>query len=1400
MSSSTLYPDLHMPQAHRALTMPTVLPNSSPYSDAQRSLTRTTTAPTLSGDHSDNDEDRGHRGRRHHHRRRSSRRHGTASMMVYSSSSSSSSPPHPSLSSISTPLPLSGYMAASQFAISSALKVAMLSTSFGLGIARTVVSGVDQALGKVVKTVTGENHNEYGGLSPSQVTSLPFRAALLGINFSDVLVQTILEAVDGSVNLALSTIQDGMDLVDSLFGNGGTGHGQASETFREVWIILSRELASMNGASYPVLEGLRLFIAYIAIQFATSEAWEAQRIERHCQLVGLCYEALDEQNGSVNSWRAVRPWPIEWQQRSLPSETYSDDTSRHFMSASHALSPSRHVQAQALLPALPVEPSPSSSTARVVTLDSHHHGDGSTDLVTEPPRYHASQADPILECSPASGTEGGDNNIKEKKKQQVIAGMEGTSTDQQSSRSSTSPNSKYQGDDEGEEESLTRHFHRDLLPPPPSLGQVPVVEPTAPLPSGGSGEGNNESDDSVLYPILDWRDQPVPFSRVQTPVLTRRADRMEKLDTPAAAAAAALKSTAANSAVLEMTTEGRSPSSSSSPLYLSAGSQVVSYSQDFGAQSYGGCNESQSSIAHPKGPVPRSLFSDQQDHIHHPPQSQPTSPILDGPATSSNTNLPSSLPLHSHHSKERVASTRSLNDASTVYQQLGGEGCAPPPAAYEPNPELRQFLADSYRFSRFCSAMYGEQVLNWMGSPDIIPPPAAPTSTSGEAQGADGSGVSPVDHHFLAYTGTPLGSILYSSDEAATLRTGAIAEERYYAPRYYVLDDAASKQIVLVLRGTKSLHDLMVDLTCDAADLVLDHETAESDDDIYDQDEDDDDHRLNNTRRRCRKRPYKVHAGFLKAARTMASVDTVGIQERIHWALRDRPDYSLLLIGHSLGAGIASVLTLLWADPTTGFTPPLKSGASEDTTMALPPGRRVRCYAYGSPKVMCPRLSRRSTKLITSISYGDDVVGRLSLGSVRNIGHAMRALLALRPMSASTTTSTDAPESTTFRSMRPPSPPQTPSLVDSEGEEESMIDMEPVDATDFSNNQSRTSAPMGSATRAESSQEPLCTNTNTATGNNTATTATTSIGLEIVQKVIRWRLTKEAHLMEEFVEIRRAMHREMRRFESLNMDDDEEEDDDDILFNLSSSSLSSGNNNDNDNDVHARAGSHTGSRRRLTRRTRDNEDKCPALVPAGKVLWIRPSETEQAIQAQDERKHPVDNVLHQFEWDHPGDYAHHHNHHHPNQHQHQNLPFTDRFKENWKSAGHDVPLPRGLATGIGQDQQYSVNSDNAKARLDNNLGRTDPSSSASSSRPVPASYAPPQRSQHQSDQHQQQRISNRILYRMYATPQPEHVFEEMLFSRRMWSDHLPLTYEFVLAGKHAVPPSSTPAAGNSSSE
>ncbi|KAF8920920.1 hypothetical protein BGZ58_004238, partial [Dissophora ornata] len=586
------------------------------------------------------------------------------------------------------PIPLSAYISLSQVAISSALKVAMVSTSMSLGVARTIVSGIDTILGIAVKGVTGQSDERNQGLSPAFVASLPFRAALLGINFSDILVQTILETVDGSVNLALSTVQDGLDLMDTLFGPDSTS--QTGETFREVWAILNREFSQMNdgqgNGGYPPLEGMRLFMAYIAIQYATSEKWEAIRVRAQGRLVGECLESRDEELGSSTAWSATAAWPVEW------------------------TTGSRGLTAEELL----------------------------------------------------------------------------------------------------EEQR-----------------------------------------------VLELREQR----------------------------------------------EGRT--AASFPAYAPGASMV------------------------------------------------------------------------------------------------SGSG------SRTPNPELTNFLAASYRFSRFCSAMYGSLALEFMGAPERYPPPPIPVTTAPSAPPEPGATSTPTptpaatnasDHHFHCYTGTPLGSILYSSDTPATIQDG------YYSPRYYLLDDVETKQIVLVLRGTKSLHDLMIDLTCDAAELWLDHDTtplvdAQGNTFAYDVEFNND-----TTTPPRRKRPFKVHGGFLRAARTIASADTIGIQEKVKAALESRPDYSLLLIGHSLGAGIASILSMLWADPATGFTPEIpghtsarsSNGATAPNTPSsapglnsglglgfddgreqlylpgylpqnnvesfLPPGRRVRCYAYGIPRVMCPRMSKRAIK------------------------------------------------------------------------------------------------------------------------------------------------------------------------------------------------------------------------------------------------------------------------------------------------------------------------------------------------------------------------------------------------------------------------------------------------------
>ncbi|KAF9580185.1 hypothetical protein BGW38_003271 [Lunasporangiospora selenospora] len=1041
-------------------------------------------------------------------------------------------------------IPLSTYVAISQVAITSVLKVAMVSTSLSLGIARTVVSGVDKILNVAVKGVTGQSEDQL--ISPATIASLPFRAAILGINFSDILVKTILEAVDGSVNLALTTVQDGLDLLDNLFGPDSTS--QTGETFREVWAMLSREFYQTDEqgnmlANYPAFEGLRLFMAYVAIQYATSDMWETIRVRTQGRLVGECLESKDEKLGSSTAWSALAAWPEEW------------------------------------------------------TRD--HLGLNADELLEE---------QRLLEL---------------------------------------------------------RNF-----------------------------------------------------------------------------------------------------------------------------------------------------------------QNQRSSPRSSSPASDSQSSTPGSAAW----ARARMASRT-------------------------PNVELTNFLATSYRFSRFCSAMYGETLLELMGAPERFPPPPAPSSGSPTLSQTPPSPTStfppppasvaaaaasasfaasappagslprqprsrsplrraqtdPYQYHFYNYTGTPLGSILYSSDEAATIQDGL------YSPRYYLLDDVETKQIVLVMRGTKSLHDVMIDLTCDTSDLWLDHDTTP------------DTRRTKDGKKPLTKKPFKVHSGFLKAARTIASPETIGIQEKIKAALETRPDYSLLLIGHSLGAGIASILSLLWADPATGLTPEVPSHLSMRSSSAaplvglgltsglvltdrtrsrpgqggvrastseylpgylghsgpetfLPPGRRVRCHAYGTPKVMCPRLSKRAIKLVTSISYGDDVVGRLSLGSVRNIGHAMRALLAMRPM----------PQPTT-----PPSPPSSPSPGSSpnlecevlhETEDETLEELlecegdsiiqELRDRRQQEEDMARElelaqQAEAGTATTEGSRKR----NRDRRDGRKKQKEKTTqpaykSIGLEIVQKVIRWKLTKDERLFDEFMEIRRAMAEEMERHqESFEEGSDDEEE-----------------------------------KKEQEREARSHEwgiiksKVSPVLVPAGKVLWIRPTPLEKELENTETRQHPVDSVLHQFEWDHPifekgdpGSVLSHQLQQRLEEHRDDSASIRS-FKSTIRSSlyssspnaanassgsisgGGSPVLPsssslRESEAGEGRDMYLNIPGGRPLARRNS----FDSIATIESSTTTSAACL-----------HPENENTDKVLYRMYAVPNPENVFDEMLFSRRMWSDHLPLTYEFILAGKHAI--------------
>ncbi|CAG8526985.1 11601_t:CDS:2, partial [Cetraspora pellucida] len=181
-----------------------------------------------------------------------------------------------------------------------------------------------------------------------------------------------------------------------------------------------------------------------------------------------------------------------------------------------------------------------------------------------------------------------------------------------------------------------------------------------------------------------------------------------------------------------------------------------------------------------------------------------------------------------------------------------------------------------------------------------------------------------------------------------------------YQPTYYLIRDHTTRSIILALRGTMSVHDLIVDLTCEYEDFQFPEDIQRGD-----------------------STKYQIHKGIFKVAKTMATPGQSGVFEALKREMEANEGYGLVLVGHSLGAGVASLLALLFASPKTCMT---------TRWSRLPLGRNVHAYAFATPCVMSAALSRRLQPLVTSVAHGSDVVCRLSLGHVLDLRNMARFL------------------------------------------------------------------------------------------------------------------------------------------------------------------------------------------------------------------------------------------------------------------------------------------------------------------------------------------------------------------------------------------------------------------------
>nr|XP_032833531.1 sn1-specific diacylglycerol lipase beta isoform X2 [Petromyzon marinus] len=158
---------------------------------------------------------------------------------------------------------------------------------------------------------------------------------------------------------------------------------------------------------------------------------------------------------------------------------------------------------------------------------------------------------------------------------------------------------------------------------------------------------------------------------------------------------------------------------------------------------------------------------------------------------------------------------------------------------------------------------------------------------------------------------------------------------RVYEVPFYVALDHATGSIVVSVRGTMSLRDVLTDLTADCENLEVE---GVSPHDCF------------------------AHKGMVQAARYVyGRLVNDGI---LVGALAIVPEYRVVVTGHSLGAGTAAILALL-----------LK-----------PSYPSLRCYAFSPPGgLLSEALSKHAQQFIISVVLGLDLVPRLSLANMDDL-------------------------------------------------------------------------------------------------------------------------------------------------------------------------------------------------------------------------------------------------------------------------------------------------------------------------------------------------------------------------------------------------------------------------------
>ncbi|XP_065890020.1 diacylglycerol lipase-alpha-like isoform X2 [Dysidea avara] len=166
-----------------------------------------------------------------------------------------------------------------------------------------------------------------------------------------------------------------------------------------------------------------------------------------------------------------------------------------------------------------------------------------------------------------------------------------------------------------------------------------------------------------------------------------------------------------------------------------------------------------------------------------------------------------------------------------------------------------------------------------------------------------------------------------------------------HLPPFSLCFDHPNKAVVLSIRGSMSLKDALTDLNLSMTSIHVD-DAAYHD------------------------RVMKVHSGMLHAAKNIKKI--IGTRLTEIFRSEQYRDYKLIITGHSLGAGVAAVLAVLYHSRY----------------------ENLHCYSFSPPGALFTLpLVEYSKPFITTIIYGSDIVPRMTFRGLLYLKRTMVNLL-----------------------------------------------------------------------------------------------------------------------------------------------------------------------------------------------------------------------------------------------------------------------------------------------------------------------------------------------------------------------------------------------------------------------